>query len=57
MLLHSKSLKVVVFQKRSKHIDIRYHYSLEKVHDGFINVKHAPGDDQNFADLFRKPVA
>jgi hypothetical protein len=26
--------------KRSKHIDVIYHYSLEKVHDGFINVKH-----------------
>ena len=42
--------------KRSKHIDVIYHYSLEKVHDGFINVKHVPGD-QNFSDLFTKPVA
>ncbi len=41
--------------KRSKHID--NHYSLGKVHDGLINVKYAPRDDQNFADLFTKPVA
>jgi transposase InsO family protein len=42
--------------KRSKHIDIRYHYFLEKVDKGLIIVQHISGN-QNFADLFTKPVA
>jgi hypothetical protein len=42
--------------KRSKHIDVRYHYIVEKIEKGLINVEHISGNE-NFADIFTKPVA
>jgi len=41
------------FHKRSKHIDIRYHYLRERVADGDIDVKYIPTEVQ-IADIFTK---
>ena len=32
--------------KRSKHIDVKYHFSREQVENGLINVKYVPTGDQ-----------
>jgi hypothetical protein len=42
-----------VTEKRSKHIDIRYHYIREVINDGQVIVYFIPGDD-NPADLLTK---
>lgn len=42
--------------KRSKHIDIKYHYSREKVEDKTIMIKYIP-TGQQLADVFTKPLA
>jgi hypothetical protein len=42
-----------VTEKRSKHIDIRYHYIREVINDGRVVVYFIPGDD-NPADLLTK---
>lgn len=41
--------------KRSKHIDVRYHYIKEKYDNCEINVKHCSSNDQ-VADIFTKPL-
>ena len=41
--------------KRSKHIDIRYHYIREKVQDGIIKLQTCPSQDQA-ADGLTKPL-
>jgi len=43
------------FHKRSKHIDIRYHYLRERVADGDIDIKYTPTEVQ-IADIFTKPL-
>ena len=45
-----------VTEKRSKHIDIRYHFIREKVMEGFIVLEHVPSED-NIADLMTKPFS
>jgi hypothetical protein len=42
--------------ERSKHIDVRYHYVVEKFEKGFVKVEHVSGND-NLADIFTKPVS
>lgn len=42
-----------VTEKRSKHIDIRYHYIREVVDKGFVKIYFVDGD-KNPADLFTK---
>ena len=44
-----------ITERRSKHIDIRYHYIREKVENGTISVQFLPGID-NPADMFTKPL-
>jgi hypothetical protein len=41
--------------KRSKHIDTRYHFFLDKIDGGNIVISHIAGEE-NFADIFTKPV-
>ena len=40
---------------RSKHIDIRYHFTREHVENGTIILEYIPSD-QNLADPFTKPL-
>jgi len=42
--------------KRSKHIDVRYHYLNEKYVEGMIELKYCPTDEQ-IADVFTKPLS
>jgi hypothetical protein len=44
-----------VFHKRSKHIDIKYHFIRSELELGTINVKYVASED-NLADIFTKPV-
>jgi len=41
--------------KRSKHIDVRYHYLNEKYVEGMIELKYCPTEEQ-IADVFTKPL-
>ena len=43
-----------ITEKRSKHIDIRYHFIREKISSGFIELTHVSTHD-NVADLLTKP--
>ena len=43
-------------EKRSKHIDIRYHFLREKVASGFIQLSYVPSGD-NVADIMTKPCS
>lgn len=45
-----------VFHKRSKHIDIRYHFIRERVANNEIKVKYIPTEDQ-LADLLTKGLS
>jgi hypothetical protein len=45
-----------VTEKRSKHIDIRFHFIREKVEDGFIVLSHV-ASEENIADIMTKPVS
>jgi hypothetical protein len=42
-------------ERRTKHIDIRYHYIREQIESEVIDLYHIPGED-NPADLFTKPL-
>ena len=42
-------------RKRTKHIDVKYHYVREAIEFGEISTKFCPSDD-NIADLFTKPL-
>ena len=44
-----------VFHKRSKHIDIRYHFFQELINENEISVEFYRSENQ-FADLFTKPL-
>lgn len=48
-------MKTGVMNKRSKHIDVRYHFIHEKIVTGEINVMYCPTDKQ-IADLLTKPL-
>lgn len=41
--------------KRLKHIDVRYHYIMEKVKENFVNLKYVKTED-NVADILTKPL-
>ena len=43
-------------EKRSKHIDIRYHFLREKVASGFLKLIYVPSED-NIADMMTKPCS
>jgi len=40
---------------KSKHINIKYHYTKQLIKDGIIEVKYCPTHD-NIADIFTKPL-
>ena len=42
-----------VTERRTKHIDIRYHYIRNVIEQGFVDVRFVPGLD-NPADIFTK---
>ena len=44
------------FHKRTKHIDIQYHFLREKSMNGEIDIKYVPTESQ-IADVFTKPLA
>uniref|UniRef100_A0A0A9X817 Retrovirus-related Pol polyprotein from transposon TNT 1-94 n=1 Tax=Lygus hesperus TaxID=30085 RepID=A0A0A9X817_LYGHE len=44
-----------VLNRRSKHIDVRYHYIKEKVDEGLIQIKYCPTETQ-IADILTKPL-
>lgn len=50
-----KMMKNRQFGKRSKHIDVRFHYISEKVNEGLLKVNYCKTDDQ-IADIFTKPL-
>ncbi|KAH8241673.1 hypothetical protein KR038_004769, partial [Drosophila bunnanda] len=41
--------------KRSKHIDIKYHFSREQIENNIISIEYIPSEKQ-LADLFTKPL-
>lgn len=45
-----------VFHKRTKHIDIKYHFVREKVEDGVIEIRYLP-TNQQLADILTKPLS
>ena len=45
-----------VFHKRTKHIDIKFHFIRELVSNGEIVLQHCRTEDQ-FADILTKPLA
>lgn len=44
------------FHKRTKHINVKFHYIYVKVEDGEINVSFVPIEIQ-LADIFTKPLS
>ena len=44
------------FHKRTKHIDIRYHFVREKVESGEVAIEYCPTQDM-LADIMTKPIA
>ena len=44
------------FHKRTKHIDIRYHFGREKVRDGHVVLMNSPTVEM-LADLITKPIS
>lgn len=44
------------FHKRTKHIDIRYHFVREKVEDGQVDLNYCPTQEM-LADIMTKPIA
>lgn len=48
-------IKNGIFNKRSKHIEVRYHYICEMYKKGRIEIEYVPTDEQ-LADIFTKPL-
>jgi hypothetical protein len=44
-----------IYHKRTKHIDIRYHYTRERVESHDVALVHVPSERQ-LADLMTKPL-
>ena len=44
-----------IHHKRTKHIDVRYHYIREKLEDKTVRLQHIPTAD-NTADILTKPL-
>lgn len=51
-----KLIKNPEFHKRTKHIDIKYHFIREKFSNGFFELQYVPTTDQ-VADILTKPLA
>jgi hypothetical protein len=44
-----------VFHDRSKHIEIKYHFIIQRVQKGAIQLQYIPTEEQ-LADIFTKPL-
>lgn len=51
-----KLIKNPVFHRRTKHVDIKYHYVRQIYEDGKLKIQHVASEDQ-LADIFTKPLA
>lgn len=52
----SNSVKNPIFHSRTKHFDMHFHFTHEKVNEGLVEVLHIPGDIQ-LADILTKPLS
>lgn len=50
-----KLLKNPEFHKRTKHIDVRYHFAREKIQEGLFDLEYVTTKEQQ-ADIFTKPL-
>lgn len=50
-----KLIKTEIFNRRSKHIDVRFHFISEKVKENNINIVYCNTSEQ-IADIFTKPL-
>lgn len=48
-------MTVGIFNQRTRHIDVRYHFLDEKIRKNQISIKYVSSDDQ-LADIFTKPL-
>lgn len=48
-------IKNGTLNRRSKHIDVRFHFSIEKYSEGLIKIDYVNSNDQH-ADIFTKPL-
>ena len=44
-----------MYHKRSKHIQVKYHFIRDEIRSGKIELQYIPTED-NVADIFTKPV-
>lgn len=51
----TKLLRNPEFHKRSKHIDVKYHFAREKIQEGLFNLEYVPTNEQQ-ADILTKPL-
>ena len=51
-----KLAKNPAFHKRSKHIDIKYHFIRSEAQQGAISLRYIASED-NLADIFTEPVS
>lgn len=52
---NQSAISIATNEKRTKHIDVRYHYTREKVSNGTIKLDYCPTED-NVADIFTKAL-
>lgn len=51
-----KLVKNPEYHKRSKHIDVKYHFIREKFQEGVFQIQYVATDEQ-FGDIFTKPLS
>ena len=51
-----KLAKNPAFHKRSKHIDVKYHFIRSEVQQSAVSIRYIASED-NLADIFTKPVS
>lgn len=49
-------IKNPVFHRRTKHIDVKFHYTRDIMKQGHLTVKHIPSNEQ-LADILTKPLS
>ena len=52
---NQSAISIATNDKRTKHIDVRYHYTRDKIQDGTIELQYCPTED-NVADIFTKAL-